>query len=273
MQLPYREGKIYQLKTEDVTFGKLKFGIYRVKITYTNSKFTNVFNFSDSNHYVSSLLDAIYKHKDYFGLTLTLLEPDEEHNYNAMLYEYDDLMSGKIIFSNWLSDMMKVKKQIPKNRLLKHLISSIWGCLLGFKNVYFEEQNVSKLDFTRINSTEDSDYKLRNITDNELYKLVKSDDAYMHNLARIKPFMVGLGRKKLFNLIMDNNLIDNVIAIHTDRITLNKKYDFSKKHKYYPEPEAKSTGNIIFENPLHYRHVCEKCETVYRFKDGHDCEM
>lgn len=44
----------------------------------------------------------------------------------------------------------------------------------------------------------------------------------------MKPFIVSLGRKKMFKLVMKNNLIDKVVAIHTDRFRLTEDYDFSK---------------------------------------------
>jgi hypothetical protein len=262
MKIPFEEGKTYKLNENDVEFGKLKYGIYRIQITYTNSKFSNVFNPSKQHHYTSTILNSIYKYKDYFGLTFKLLEPDDNYNYNALIYEYDQLIDGKLLFNAWLKDMLKVKAKIPKNKLIKHLLSTIGGSLTSFNNEYVED--FSDLDLTRMNSTVDSDYKLRKVTDNGLYKCVQSDNAYKHNLARFKPFLMSLGRKKMFEIIMKNNLIDNVIATHTDRITLTEDYDFSKTAKYFPLPEAKSSGNIIFHNAIHYYKICDICNGEYK---------
>jgi len=259
MKIPFREGKKYNL--ESVNYGKLKYGIYRIEIKYTNNQFTNIFNFSEDNHYTSTTLNSIYKYKDYFGLSFNLLEVNDEYDYNALIWEYDDLMDGEKLFGDWLNDMLSVKKKIPKNKLVKHLISSLWGTLTGFKNLYFDD--FEDLDLTRMNSSVDSDYKLRKITDSGKYKCVESDNAYKYKLARMKPFITSLGRKKMFELVMNNNLIDKVIAIHTDRLTLTEDYDFSKVCKYYPVPEAKSSGNIVFENAIYYKHICEKCNGQY----------
>ena len=136
---------------------------------------------------------------------------------------------------------------------------------------YFDD--FSDLDLTRMNSSVDSDYKLRKKTENGLYKCIKSDNAYKFNTARIKPFLVSLGRKKMLEMIMDNNLIDKVIAIHTDRITLTEDIDLSKTMKYFTIPEAKSSGNNIFYNSVQYSHSCLQCNIKYRFKDGHKCKL
>jgi hypothetical protein len=73
---------------------------------------------------------------------------------------------------------------------------------------------------------------------------------------------------------MDNDLLDYVVSIHTDRICLTKDFDYSKskkKYRYVPVPEAKSTGNIIFHSCVDYKHFCPNCKTEYRYKDGHKC--
>ena len=267
MKIPFREGKTYNLNS--VTYGKLKYGIYRIEIKYTNNQFTNVFNFSEDNHYTSTLLNSIYKYKDFFGLSFKLLEVDETYDYNALIWEYDDLMDGEKLFGQWLKDMLSVKAKIPKNKLLKHLLSTIGGTLTSFKNLYIN--NFSELDITSIYGNIDSEYKLRKKTDTGLYKYVKSDDAYKYNFARIKPFLVSFGRKKLFELIMKHNLIDKVVAIHTDRITLTEDYDFSKTNKYYPIHEDKSSGMIKFYNAIHYKHICQKCNTEYSNNEKHKC--
>ena len=267
MKIPYREGKVYNL--DSVEYGKLKYGIYRVEINYTNNQFTNVFNFSQDNHYTSTLLNSVYKYKDYFGLTFKLLKVDDEYDYNALIWDYDDLMDGDKLFGEWLKDMLSVKEKLPKNKLVKHLISTIGGTLASFKNLYFDDFN--DLDLTRINSTVDSEYKLRKITNSGTYKCVKSDEAYKYNFARIKPFLVSLGRKKMFELVMKNNLIDKLVAIHTDRLTLIEDFNFSIKNKYYPTPEEKSSGKIIFYNAIHYRHICNKCDKEYANYEKHEC--
>ena len=57
-------------KLDNLDFDNLDFGIYRVKIEYTNKDFTNIVNLSSENHYTSSTLYYL-KIKDKYGLKLT----------------------------------------------------------------------------------------------------------------------------------------------------------------------------------------------------------
>ena len=107
----------------------MDFGIYRVNIEYTNKDFTNIFNLSSENHYTSSTLYYLNKIKDKYGLKLTLLD-DDEFDYNAFTYNIKDLILGKTLFKNWFKSLETIKKQFPKNRLVKHLMSSLWGDIM-----------------------------------------------------------------------------------------------------------------------------------------------
>jgi hypothetical protein len=118
LRIPTSQGR--KLTLDKVDFSNLEFGIYRVKIEYTNKDFTNIFNFSSENHYTSSTLSYLNKIKETYGLTLTLLT-DDEFDYNAYIYDKDDLILGKTLFNDWFKSLEKIREQFPKNRLVKHL--------------------------------------------------------------------------------------------------------------------------------------------------------
>ena len=61
LQIPTSSGK--KSKINNVDFDNLDFGIYRVKIEYTNKDFTIFLNFSSLNHYTSSTLYYLNKIK------------------------------------------------------------------------------------------------------------------------------------------------------------------------------------------------------------------
>ena len=266
MQIPYKQGKILNL--ESVTFGKLKYGIYRVKITYEKEEFTNIFNFSKLNHYTSTILNSIFKYKDLFGLKFKLLEADDEYDYNALTYEYSDLTHGKTLFSEWLNTLLKLKKEIPKNRLLKHLLSTLHGTLNSFKKMEIDKNLSEDYDCSHIHDADKSEYKILGFNENGNYKCVKSSEAYNYNFARLKAFLPSFGRKRMFEFVIKHDVLNNIIAIHTDRMALNKNIDFSKLCEYYPLPEKKSTGKIIFHNSINYSHICQKCNEQYLYKNG-----
>ena len=106
LQIPSTKGK--KSKINNLDFDNLDFGIYRVKIEYTNKGFRNIFNFSNENHYTSSTLYYLNKIKDEYGLKLTLLDDDE---YNAFTYKKKDLLFGKTLFNDWFNSLETIRMQ------------------------------------------------------------------------------------------------------------------------------------------------------------------
>ena len=70
----------------------------------------------------------------------------------------------------------------------------------------------------------------------------------------MKPFITSFARCKTARTINDNNLIDNVIRIHTDGIVLDKEFDFSK-YNIEIIPEDKTTGKFEFININNYNRI------------------
>jgi hypothetical protein len=46
---------------------------------------------------------------------------------NAYIYNDEDLISGCSYFGHWYDSLINLKKKYPKNILVKHLLSSLWG--------------------------------------------------------------------------------------------------------------------------------------------------
>ena len=264
LKIPTRQGK--KLNLDKIDFNNLEFGIYRVKVEYTKKEFTNIFNFSSENHYTSSTLSYLNKIKNDYGLTLTLLT-DDDYDYNAYIYKSDDLISGKTLFNDWFKSLEKIRQEYPKNRLLKHLMSSLWGTLCSFKKINISENDIEKYDATYINDEEPSEYKIIKHTDYS-YKVVKSSNAYNYGLARIKPFLTAFGRLKIMKFIHNCDIEKHLIRIHTDGLVFNQEINFEKYNiSYYPKPEDKTTGLIKYKNALYGFHICSKCNKEFRYKD------
>ena len=264
LKIPMSRGK--KSKINNLDFDNLDFGIYRVKIEYTNKDFTNIFNFSQENHYTSSTLYYLNKIKDKYGLILTLLN-DDDYDYNAFIYEKKDLILGKTLFNDWFKSLEKIREQYPKNRLVKHLMSSLWGTLCSYKKEYIFEDEVENYDISFLDDEETSEYKIIKHIDNR-YKIVKSSNAYNYGLARIKPFLTAFGRLKIMKFIHTCDIEKHLIRIHTDGLVFNKPIDFEKYNlDYYPKPEDKTTGIINYHNALYGFHCCKTCNKEFRFKD------
>jgi hypothetical protein len=177
--------------------------------------------------------------------------------FNAIIYDKDDLVSCHSLFNDWFHNFMKIKPLCKGNILFKHLVSSLWGSLCKLEMVYKTVDELMDMDVSMDNSSE---YKLINETHFEngyiRFELIKTEKPYKYNLARLKPFVLALSRNVVGDFIMDNNLMNNIIRIHTDGIVLNEEIDFtdplSNVPNYYPKPEEKTTGNIKWVNVNKY---------------------
>lgn len=61
------------------------------------------------------------QHQVQFEFNITLIQDGKP---NAYLYAEEDLKSGAIFFGNWICTLGRIKKAYPKNKCIKHLLSS-----------------------------------------------------------------------------------------------------------------------------------------------------
>jgi hypothetical protein len=255
--IPTKEGKLKHITELD--FDNLQYGIYKVKIT-ANALFRKVFVYSPNNYYTHYSLLFAYEHKDKFNVEFELITEGE---HNCLIYCESSLVESTKIFKKWYDYLMNLKLKFPKNKLIKHLLSSLWGSLIKFNRELYED-DVYELDISEFYDDDETEYKLLNEKrykdDNYkngvriLYEIIKSSNPYKNNLARLKPFFVSYCRRDVGDLIISENLVDNVIRIHTDGIALDKEHDFTHLF-YYPKPEEKTTGNITWLNVNSYDKV------------------
>ena len=272
LKIPTQKGTKQMLT--NVSYGKLQYGIYRIKINYTNPEFTNIFNFSSQNHYHSSTINYLYNVKDKYGLTFELLQ-DDEYDYNAYIYEFDNLIPGKNIFKNWFKMLENLREQYPKNKLIKVLMSTLWGNLTSFKKTYVNLDDTELYDMTYLDDEEDSEYKIVKHKDDK-YHIVLSEDAYNYGLARIKPFLTSFARLYIMKFIHITETEKHVTRVHTDGIVFNKAFEFDKMNlDYFPKPEDKTTGLINYHNAVYGFHICPHCKNEFSFKNlkTHECSV
>ena len=251
-QIPTKEGKLFHYTELD--YDNLQYGIYKVKITCNDSRFKKLFAFSPNNYYTHYSLQYAYEHRERFNVQLELIT-DCEHN--ALVY--NTLVESTKIFKPWYNYLMTIKQKFPKNKLVKHLLSSLWGMLIKFKRQFYEEDEFFDLDVSELDDDEETEYKLINEKrykdDNYengvrlLYEVVESNNAYSNDLARLKPFFVSFCRAHIGDLIISEELVEKVVRIHTDGIVFTEPHDFTHLF-YYPIPEDKTTGNIIWYNVM-----------------------
>lgn len=250
LKVPTSQGK--QIKLIHLDFDNLQYGFYKVVVTCSNEEFLKVFAFSKRNVYTHFSLLFAYKYKDKFNIHFQLVE---DTDYNALIYDDDELVSSRYIFHKWHNTLYNEIKPKCKNPLLKHLLSSLWGSLIKCEKYYFDDEQDSHLkesetgQFCRINET----YFMRDGKMTTLYECIKPEKPYKYHYGRLKAFILSLGRNIVGNIIMESNVLENVIRINTDGIVLNKPFDFSTiNNSYYPKPEDKTTGLVFWENVNSY---------------------
>jgi hypothetical protein len=214
----------------------IKLGIYRVKITSEHKKARHIFAFSKHHHYTDISLKFAMKHKKQFDFKFELIQDGKT---NA--YIYNDYVSGSEVFGRWYNELMQLKTKFPKNKLVKHLLSSIWGTITHTNILIRTEKQMIDEKLDMYNKYEVYDLKLKK--DREYYELVETKKAYTFNI-RIKPFLVAYARNGIAKVIIDN--IDTFVRVQTDGACFRKPIDYEKYDGLIPED--KSTGRICWEN-------------------------
>lgn len=239
---PGTERKIEKL------YNKIKFGFYLVSIGCGHPDFNKVFNYSPNDVYTSSSLKFALEHQEEYNVNINLITDVDK---NCYIYDLKDLVSGSKIFTPWYDTIIGLKREFPKNMLIKMLSSSLWGHLSKSNIINRTEEEVEKLGL-KIGMTDKSDYIIKDEIINEegetlYFKLLNTKNPYKFNL-RLKPFLTSFGRAKTGKIALFD--IENVIRIHTDGIIFNHPVDFNV-HNFIPE--EKTTGEIEFFNINNYK--------------------
>ena len=281
ISIPCERPKYTILSTID--FNKLGFGIYRCMISCSNKRFFQIFNFNKDNHYTHTTLRILNKYKDMYGITFTLLPPDDEYNYNFCDYGTKTI-SLKIWWKHFFNIFDKLLSKCSSNWLLKSYVSMLWGTLCKYSLTIIPKNEIQEYDWdhlTNIKYNEKCEYYLKNCEQNNS-SMIDSDNAYTYpHFARIKIFLPEYCRMYMFEMISELNLSKYVIRCQTDSVTFSKPIDFenitknNRFNNYYPIIENKSSCMhdnefITFYNMNNYKHYCDKCEQEFKY-DKNNC--
>jgi hypothetical protein len=249
--IPDKRGKEVYLTelTNDI-----KLGFYRCKITSSNPNCKKIFAFSSSDTYTSTSLSFALENKEEFNINIELIIDDKP---NA--YIYDSYVTGKSIFSMWFNRLHgHFKKKYPKNKLVKKLLSQVWGQICQKNSINISYNDMIDQGLSVSLTGKDTDYKIINYYNNcqsdqddkEYYELQLVKEPYRYNL-RIKSFLLSYSRNKIAKIAMRD--IDSVLRIQTDNVTFNKPMDFKDVKDFLPED--KTTGLIHWQNVNKYKKV------------------
>lgn len=267
LKIAKSEGKKVYFKSENFDFKNIKYGIYNVEIKIKHPKIYKIFTFSKANYYTHySILFALeLKNKYNFDVEIKIL------NGVSMTWEEKQLLPVYEIFRTWFNFMNELKSKYPNNFIIKKAFSSLWGILCEYKRVRVKtEEDLIKYDCS-FNDDDDTEYKIIDMkvfSKRTQYELVSRKRPYKNEICRIKPFLMAVQRNYIGRMLVSNDLLDNTVRIHTDGIVLNKHVDFSKiLPEYYPKPEEKTSGKLIFKNVNYYAKYCNECEKFIPHKE------
>ena len=234
LKIPIKAGKEYKLHTIDKF--NLKFGFYKVVIECYHEDFVKIFKFSEDNTYTHYSLLFAYMYQKEYDIKIELNMTEE---YNAYLYNDDDIIETKSIFNTWLNKLINVKAKCKSNKLIKHLLSSLWGTL-SRKN-YDNKIAVSEKE---LENYDDEEYNIVDIdTQKNIYYVCKKQNKYKYNI-RLKPFLQSYQRCFMGRIAHDNHF-DQIVRIFADNITYKSDVKIDVPNFL---PEKKSSGKIQWKN-------------------------
>lgn len=286
--IPTKKGKQQKLKElpeyPDV-------GFYKVRIVSNDKRFLKIFRFSQKNVYTNiSLIFANKCKKLGYQVDINLITKDDEGNEIDNAYIYGKLdkagenKTGVIkcskVFHKWYDCLSKLKEKLPKNKLVKMMLSSLWGRFCQYNRIFKTEEELMNYDVT-LRYDINHKYYIRNVTywkkkDTNIYEIVDSKRPYYYNIARIKPFLISKSRQLIGSVAM--TYIDDIVRIHTDNVTFNKEHDdvMDGTSKFMTlTKEDKTTGLITFRGVGCYRNHTNEKYTTKNYKsyedDDNDC--
>lgn len=253
--IPNKQGEEFTL-TELPKRKELKHGFYAVKISCDNDNFRKIFAFSKNNVYLKESLQIAMKHKKTYDVKIELIKKNQP---NAYLYKDKDMVTLNSITNRWFTELTDLRNIYPKNRLIKHLLSSAWGHLNAnnTKNLELEEMQKLNVGVTMEDEymiMEYHEYRHANASDDRKTKapywvVMDTKKPYKHNI-RLKPWITALARNMTAEIILKD--IENVIRVHTDGIVFKNEMTFDDVNLV---PEDKTTGKIHWYDNNCYHNI------------------
>ena len=230
---------------------KLIYGMYYVKITSTNPDAKKVFSFSKNDVYTHYSIQFAYEHRKRFNFKFAFYQ--EEDGFNSYVYDEEDLIRGDEVFGKWMNKLTELRATLPKNKILKHLLTSLWGHLIRSKSLNRTYKEIIDQDLD-VGHDNEAHYQIHKHVINDksdYYILHNNRERYRWGLARLKPFLVSYARNRIAKVAMKD--IDRVIRIHTDNVTFCEEQDMTSVRHIYPE--HKTTGYLMWAGKVNEKPV------------------
>lgn len=200
--VPVKKGTFKNLSTKE--FQELEYfqyGIYRCKITCDNPL---IFKTNSKNYYTH--YDLTHAKKK--GLSIELIQDDQP---NCLIYSRDCLINGSILFKDYVDTLFQLKQKKVSGS--KDVLNILWGALCQKKKKKLYITSNKEYQITNNNTFIESIKPAINETD-IFVNTYNINSIYLFDYARLGPFLLAYGRKKLLETI--HPYIQNIKWAHTD---------------------------------------------------------
>jgi hypothetical protein len=233
-KIPTKQGSEYTIvKLPE----KLKFGYYKVKIISDHKDIIKLFKFNKNNIYTNHHINYVRQLPKEYNIKIELIQ---EKN-NCYLYRDQDLIDGETLFKKWFDKLIEIKNKYQKNKLVKHLLSSGWGCLSESNHKTFNEDDDELMNILGVDLNDDYDYQPDVMTKKCVIKSTKQP--FKYNI-RLKPFLKAFIVCIMGNIILKHDP-SSIIRIHTDGFSTTKKLNFQIDGLL---EDSKYTGKFKYKN-------------------------
>lgn len=189
------------------------FGFYIAEVKKTGNKDTDtLFRFDGTNNYT---------HIDLNRAKELNLEINHTENGEANCAIYNELITGKELFDEYYKKMFALQSNETLSKssknVIKRLRNVLWGSLCETNKGYAHPENgVTKFD--DINNDILFMHPSKNAGETYEIVYVPKNKYYLHEFARIGPFLTANARNYLSRQVEKHNTDNNILLSHTDSI-------------------------------------------------------
>lgn len=220
LKIPIKKGTLTTVSQDEVdkiqnSNLNFKYGMYRALIEAGADK---KFPYNNSNCYTHYDLKIAIQ----LGLKITI----SPQSPNALIYNKDDVVSGKKIFGDYIEKLYAISKSHPHIRVVKEMLSSMWGSVCAMKKIKKTlDEETTDVEIPETCVYNNIKWIGENISQYEMYDINR---IYKYDIARMKPFLLAKQRLDMFNKIIKDEY-DNIVYCRTDGVYTTKKLDFPDK--------------------------------------------